>query len=29
MYLDPNEHGKKYSIGDIMELIKQSYDTTQ
>ena len=29
MYLDPKDLGKKYSIGDIMELIMQSYNTTQ
>lgn len=29
MYLDPNDYDKKYSIGDIMDLIMQSYNTTQ
>ncbi len=29
LYLDPKDLGKKYSIGDIMELIMQSYNTTQ
>jgi predicted transport protein len=29
LYLDPNDLDKKYSIGDIMELIIQSYNTTQ
>jgi predicted transport protein len=29
MYLDPNDFGRKYSLGDIMELILQSYNTTQ
>jgi uncharacterized protein with ParB-like and HNH nuclease domain/predicted transport protein len=29
MYLDPKDVGKKYFIGDIMELIMQSYNTTQ
>jgi predicted transport protein len=29
MYLDPNDHDKKYSISDNLELIMQSYNTTQ
>ena len=29
MYLNTNDFGRKYSLGDIMELILQSYNTTQ